>query len=49
MHIIQSNVQTGEVTQIEYTPEEQTIYDAMIATQEEANQKSENTTSTATA
>jgi len=33
MHRIVVNVQTGEVTQVEYTAEEQAAYDAAIATQ----------------
>jgi hypothetical protein len=30
-HRIEVNVQTGETTQIEYTAEEQAIYDAAVA------------------
>jgi regulator of protease activity HflC (stomatin/prohibitin superfamily) len=30
-HRIVVNVETGEVTQVEYTPEEQAAYDAAIA------------------
>ncbi|CAB4131921.1 hypothetical protein UFOVP135_19 [uncultured Caudovirales phage] len=33
-HRIVVNVETGEVTQIEYTPEEQAAYDAAIAAQQ---------------
>ena len=33
-HRIEINVQTGEVTQVEYTDEEQAAYDAAIAAQE---------------
>jgi hypothetical protein len=29
------NVQTGEVTQVEYTPEEQAAYDAAVAAQQQ--------------
>ena len=32
-HRIVVNVQTGEVTQVEYTPEEQAIHDAAVAAQ----------------
>ena len=30
-HRIEVNAQTGEVKQVEYTPEEQAIYDAAVA------------------
>ena len=33
-HRIEVNVETGEVKQIEYTPEEQAAYDAAIAAQQ---------------
>ena len=33
-HRIIVNVQTGEVTQVEYTPEEQAAYDAAVAAQQ---------------
>jgi hypothetical protein len=33
-HRIVVNVQTGEVTQVEYTEEEQAVYDAAIAAQQ---------------
>lgn len=33
MHRIVVNVQTGEVTQVEYTAEEQAAYDAAVAEQ----------------
>ena len=33
-HRIEVNVQTGETTIIEYTPEEQAAYDAAVAQQE---------------
>lgn len=33
-HRIVVNVQTGEVTQVEYTPEEQAAYDAAVAAQQ---------------
>lgn len=36
MHRIVVNVQTGEVTQVEYTAEEQASYDAAIAEQQVA-------------
>ena len=32
-HRIVVNVQTGETTQVEYTPEEQAIHDAAVAAQ----------------
>jgi len=32
-HRIVVNVQTGETTQVEYTPEEQAIHDAEVAAQ----------------
>ena len=32
-HRIEVNVETGEVTQVEYTPEEQAAYDAAVAAQ----------------
>ena len=32
-HRIVVNVETGEVTQVEYTPEEQAEYDAAVAEQ----------------
>ena len=35
MHRIIVNVQTGEVTQVEYTAEEQAEYDAAIAAQQQ--------------
>ena len=34
-HRIIVDVQTGEVTQVEYTPEEQAIHDAAVAAQQE--------------
>ena len=34
MHRIVVDCQTGEVTQVEYTPEEQAEYDAAVAAQE---------------
>ena len=33
-HRIVVNVQTGEITQVEYTPEEQAIHDAAVAAQQ---------------
>tara|TARA_R110000868_G_scaffold98443_1_gene270944 strand:- start:284 stop:427 length:144 start_codon:yes stop_codon:yes gene_type:complete len=35
-HRIVVNVETGEVTQVEYTPEEQAAHDAAVAAQEAA-------------
>jgi len=35
-HRIVVNVETGEVTQVEYTAEEQAAYDAAVAAQEAA-------------
>jgi len=37
-HRIVVNVQTGEVTQVEYTAEEQAAYDAAIAAAEAAEE-----------
>lgn len=34
-HRIVVNVETGEVTQVEYTPEEQAAYDAAVAQQQQ--------------
>jgi hypothetical protein len=39
-HRIVVNVETGEVTQVEYTPEEQAAYDAAVAQQQEQQQQS---------
>ena len=33
-HRIVVNVETGEITQVEYTPEEQAAYDAAVAAQQ---------------
>jgi hypothetical protein len=33
-HRIEVNVETGEVTQVEYTTEEQAAYDAAVAAQQ---------------
>jgi len=33
------NVQTGEVTQVEYTPEEQAAHDAAVAAQQHEQQQ----------
>lgn len=33
-HRIEINVETGVVTQVEYTPEEQAVYDAAVAAQQ---------------
>lgn len=38
MHRIIVNCETGEVTQVEYTAEEQAAYDAAVAAQEAAAQ-----------
>ena len=35
-HRIVVNVETGEITQVEYTPEEQAAYDAAVAAQQAA-------------
>ena len=35
-HRIVANVQTGVVTQVEYTPEEQAVHDAAVAAQQAA-------------
>ena len=40
-HRIEVNVQTGETTIIEYTPEEQAAYDAAVAQQEAEAQAAE--------
>jgi hypothetical protein len=37
-HRIVVNVQTGETTQVEYTPEEQAIHDAAVAAQAQEQQ-----------
>jgi hypothetical protein len=37
-HRIVVNVETGEVTQVEYTPEEQAAYDAAVAAQQQQQQ-----------
>ena len=37
-HRIVVNVETGEVTQVEYTAEEQAAYDAAVAQQQEQQQ-----------
>ena len=37
-HRIEVNVETGEVKQIEYTPEEQAAYDAAVAAQQQQQQ-----------
>jgi hypothetical protein len=33
-HRIEVNVETGEVKQVEYTPEEQAVYDAAVVAQQ---------------
>jgi hypothetical protein len=49
MHRIVVNLQTGEVTQVEYTAEEQAAYDAAIAQQAlEAAQQAETPAETPT-
>lgn len=40
-HRIVVNVETGEVTQVEYTPEEQAAYDAAVAAQQQEQQTTE--------
>ena len=44
MHRIVVDVQTGTVTQVEYTEEEQAAYDAAVAAELAAQQTSNNTT-----
>lgn len=41
-HRIVANVQTGETTIVEYTPEEQAAHDAAVATQAEQQQEQQN-------
>jgi len=38
-HRIVVNVETGEVTQVEYTAEEQAAYDAAVAAQQQQEQQ----------
>jgi len=38
-HRIVVNVETGEVTQVEYTAEEQAAYDAAVAQQQQEQQE----------
>jgi hypothetical protein len=38
-HRIVVNVETGEVTQVEYTAEEQAAYDAAVAQQQQEQQQ----------
>jgi len=38
-HRIVVNVQTGEVTQVEYTAEEQAVYDEAVAQQQQEQQQ----------
>jgi hypothetical protein len=40
-HRIVVNCATGEVTQVEYTPEEQAVYDAAVAAELAAQQAAE--------
>lgn len=40
MHKIVVNCETGEVTQVEYTPEEQAEYDAALQVEENNSTKS---------
>ena len=42
-HRIVVNVETGEVTQVEYTPEEQAAYDAAVAAQQQEQQEQQQT------
>lgn len=48
MHRIVVNLQTGEVTQVEYTAEEQAAYDAAVAleAQQQAEQEAAQATET---
>lgn len=41
-HRIVVNVETGEVTQVEYTPEEQAVHDAEVAKQQQEQHKHDN-------
>ena len=41
-HRIVVNVKTGEVTQVEYTAEEQAIHDAEVARQQQEQQQQQN-------
>jgi hypothetical protein len=41
-HRIVVNVETGEVTQVEYTAEEQAAYDAAVAQQQQEQQQQQN-------
>ena len=38
-HRIVVNCETGEVTQVEYTPEEQAVHDAAVAAQQQQEQQ----------
>jgi hypothetical protein len=40
-HRIVVNVETGEVTQVEYTAEEQAAYDAAVAQQQQEQQQTQ--------
>ena len=40
-HRIVVDLQTGEVTQVEYTPEEQVVHDAAVAAQVAAAQETQ--------
>lgn len=42
MHRIVVNCETGEVTQVEYTPEEQAEYDAAVAAQQAQQTEQQN-------
>jgi hypothetical protein len=39
-HRIEVNVETGEVKQVEYTPEEQAAYNAAVAAQQQQTNES---------
>ena len=40
-HRIEVNVETGEIKQVEYTPEEQAAYDAAVAQQQQEQTQTE--------
>lgn len=41
MHRTVVNIETGEVTQVEYTPEEQAAHDAAVAQQQQEQTQTE--------
>ena len=41
-HRIVVNVKTGEVTQVEYTAEEQAVHDLVVAAQQQQEQQQQN-------